>query len=147
MNWNYWFMTNAWDGKILKCGPVTEQGFWRIGTRLRKSLGLVADIKRRNLEWFGNLIKVELSRATELHSRVHTLHTTVPQNPVNTLMLHTTNMIIRRFLIRISIKSLTSGKEQEIRRAVVFVWCAEGRPYELHFYFNNFKEINFYSIL
>jgi hypothetical protein len=51
MNENNELMINTcmWNGKILKYGPITKQGVWGIGIRLHKTLGLVADIKRRYL--------------------------------------------------------------------------------------------------
>jgi hypothetical protein len=45
------------------CGPVTEEGFWRIineETReLYKTLNLVADIKKGRLQWLGHVIKMD----------------------------------------------------------------------------------------
>jgi hypothetical protein len=52
----------TWEKKILKglYGPVVEQGLWRIRTNqefreLYDDLDIEADIRKKRLEWVGNL--------------------------------------------------------------------------------------------
>jgi hypothetical protein len=60
---------NTWERKILRCihGPVVENEYWRIGTNhelqiLYKDTDIVADIRRRSLQWLGHMIRMDDSR-------------------------------------------------------------------------------------
>jgi hypothetical protein len=60
---------NMWGRTILRkvCGPVTEQGVWRIRRNkelreLYKAPDLVADIKRKGPEWLGHVIRMDQRR-------------------------------------------------------------------------------------
>jgi hypothetical protein len=57
---------NMWERKILRKvhGPVTEQEVWRIKRNeelreLYKAPDLVVDIKRKQLEWLGHVIRMD----------------------------------------------------------------------------------------
>ena len=59
----------AWERTILRRihGPVVEQGMWRIRsnqelTELYKDLDVVADIKKKRLEWIGHVVKMDQRR-------------------------------------------------------------------------------------
>jgi hypothetical protein len=64
---------NMWERKILSkvCGPVAEQGTWRIRRRheelreLYKAPDLVADINRKRLEWLGHVIRMDQRRVVK----------------------------------------------------------------------------------
>jgi len=53
------------EGKILRMyAPVIEQGIWRIRTNqefreLFKVLYIVADIKKKRLEWTGHIVRMD----------------------------------------------------------------------------------------
>ena len=55
----------GWGMKILRIhGPVVQQGIWRIRTdqesrELYKDLDIVADIKRKSLEWIGHVVRMD----------------------------------------------------------------------------------------
>jgi hypothetical protein len=61
-----------WERKILRkvYGPVTEQGVWRIRRNeelreLYKAPDLVADIKSKQLEWLGHVIRMDQRRVVK----------------------------------------------------------------------------------
>jgi hypothetical protein len=56
----------TWERKILRriYGVVEEQGTWRIRTNpelreLYKYLYIVADIKKKSLEWIGQVVRMQ----------------------------------------------------------------------------------------
>jgi hypothetical protein len=59
---------STWKRKILRRihGPVVEQVIWRIRTNwgkgLYKDLDIVADIKKKTLEWIGHLARMDHRR-------------------------------------------------------------------------------------
>jgi hypothetical protein len=62
----------TWDGKILRAvhGPVVDQGIWRIKTNqelreLYKDLDIVADIRKKRLEWTGHVVRIDQGRAVQ----------------------------------------------------------------------------------
>jgi len=54
----------TWERKILRIyGVVEEQGTWRIRTNpelreLYKYLDIIADIKKKRLEWIGHVVRM-----------------------------------------------------------------------------------------
>ena len=63
---------STWEGKILRriCGPVAEQGIWRIRTNqelreLYKDLDIVAGIKKKKLEWTGHAVRMDQGRTVK----------------------------------------------------------------------------------
>jgi hypothetical protein len=62
---------NTWERKILRIyGPVVKQEIWRIRTNqelqeLHKDLDIVADIKKKGLEWIGHLISMDHVRVVK----------------------------------------------------------------------------------
>jgi hypothetical protein len=63
---------SKWEGKILSrtLGPVAEQGIWRIRTdrelrELFKDLGIVAGIKKKELEWIGHSVRMDHGRTVK----------------------------------------------------------------------------------
>jgi ribosomal 50S subunit-associated protein YjgA (DUF615 family) len=60
---------NTWERKILRCihGPLLENEYWRIRTNnelqvLHKETDIVADIRRRRVQWLGHMIRMDDSR-------------------------------------------------------------------------------------
>jgi hypothetical protein len=60
---------DTWDRKILRRtrAPVTDQGIWRIKTNQKmreqyKDLDIVADIKKKRLEWIGHDVRMDQRR-------------------------------------------------------------------------------------
>ena len=57
----------TWERKISTIhGPVVEQGIWRISDQelreLYKDLDIVADIKKKRLEWIGHVVGMDQGR-------------------------------------------------------------------------------------
>ena len=61
----------TWERKILRThGLVVEQAMWRIRTNqelrdLYKDLDIVADIKKKTLEWTGQIVKMDQGRTVK----------------------------------------------------------------------------------
>jgi hypothetical protein len=56
---------DTWERKLLRWiyGPMVKQGIWRIRTNeemreLYKDLDIVADIKKKRLEWIGHVVRL-----------------------------------------------------------------------------------------
>ena len=65
-------LLGTWDTKILRrtYGPVVEQGIWRIRTdqglrKLYKDVDIVADIKKKSLEWVGHVARMDQGRTVK----------------------------------------------------------------------------------
>jgi hypothetical protein len=63
---------STWERKILRrmCGPVVEQGICRIRADeelrvLYKVLDIVADIKKKILEWTGRVVRMDQGRTVK----------------------------------------------------------------------------------
>jgi hypothetical protein len=57
----------TWDRKISSIrGPVVEHGIWRVSDQelrdLYKDLDIVADIKKKRLEWIGHVVGMDQGR-------------------------------------------------------------------------------------
>jgi len=62
----------TWERKILRrmYGPVAERGIWRIRSdgelvALYKDLDIVADIKKKRLEWTGYVVRTDHGRTVK----------------------------------------------------------------------------------
>ena len=68
---------SAWERKILRiCGPVVEQGMWRIRIHqelreLCQDLDIRADIAKNRSKWMGHVVRMDQGRAVKKYLRVN----------------------------------------------------------------------------